>query len=125
VPTHDETAAFLRVRGKMDGNARAAFLNAMSLLVEWLRQPDNPPPRTLRLHPVGHHPVYGTVWSMTWAPDGRGLFVYGLNCGQVIHMSSGRLSAATTFTADWAPAGLMWRCESLVPGRQCGVTGLS
>lgn len=77
MPTHDETAAFLRVWGKMDGNARAAFLNAMSLLVEWLRQPDNPPPRTLRLHPVGHHPVYGTVWSMTWAPDGRGLFVYG------------------------------------------------
>jgi hypothetical protein len=74
MPTHEELAQFLREFTALPPYQRRQFLRAVQKLVNDLRagQPFRP---SLRVKAVQGHPA---IFELTWAPDGRATFEYGL-----------------------------------------------
>lgn len=73
MPTWDSTVRFLRDYEKLTSDERKAFQRAVEKFVDDLRRGQFRP--GLRVKRVqGTNP---SMWELTWAPDGRALFLYG------------------------------------------------
>ncbi len=72
MPTHDETARFLRDYARLTAEQQAAFRAALRRFRRGLDLRVFPP--NLRVKRVQDHEG---VWEMSWAEDGRATFEYG------------------------------------------------
>ncbi|WP_131765785.1 hypothetical protein [Candidatus Protofrankia californiensis] len=72
MPTFDAVARFLAEYSRLSPAERAAFDRARRLFVQALREGRKDP--RLRTKPFRKKPG---VWELTWAPDGRALWMYG------------------------------------------------
>lgn len=74
MPTHDEETLFSNEFKHLSKVQQERFLDALHLMVADLKakRPFHP---SLRVKGVSGHP---NIFEMTWAPDGRATFSYGL-----------------------------------------------
>lgn len=73
MPTHEETAQFLREFSTLSPALQARFLDAVRKMVNDMRanQPLRP---SLRVKGVQGYPG---IFELTWAPNGRATFMFG------------------------------------------------
>jgi hypothetical protein len=74
VPTFERLAAFVRDFDNLTADQKAAFLRAVILFVADLRAGEGIR-KSLRVRKMAGH---DDIWELTWAPDGRATFEYGV-----------------------------------------------
>lgn len=74
MPTFERLASFLRDYDALSPSQKAAFLRAILLFVADLRRGTGFR-KSLRVKKMAG---YDNVWELTWAPDGRATFEYGV-----------------------------------------------
>ncbi len=72
MPTYESLDAFKRQWEKLDANQQAAFRRALAVFVTNLKTGGNFSSK-LRIHKLANT----EIWSLSWAKDGRALFLYG------------------------------------------------
>ncbi|MFF1785198.1 hypothetical protein ACFVX9_01890 [Kitasatospora sp. NPDC058243] len=100
MPTYESLAHFLRDWKGLTPTQKAAFLVAVAQFVTDLRAGQGFR-RGLRVRKMQGHP---DIWELTWAPDGRATFHYGLPLqGEEPHIVWRRIGTHDVFNRPRRP----------------------